>query len=226
MKKLLDVLYRHDYLTALGLGVALTALSYGLGVTLGWITGVNLLEAFAVFTSYVCTYLCVRQRRINYPIGAISSFAYFLLFWQADLLGSATLNAYLVIILVYGFFRWRSDTNTLPVSRVQLKWIPAYAGVTIVAYFLGSWIVTALGGQLAFWDVFILVGTILAQFLLDNKKLENWVIWFLVDVVAIYVYFSQGLQLAGFQYIFFTANTVYGFFAWYNSMKAGKSVEV
>jgi nicotinamide mononucleotide transporter len=202
------------------IGVVLTALSYAVAKGFGWVDSVNPLEAFAVFTSYASTYLCVVQRRANYVFGAISTAAYSVLFFQWGLIASAVLNAYLAPSLLYGWFRWRKDSETRPVGHVQLKWVPVYLAVTAAAYFGGIAIVGALGGQFATWDVVILVGSILAQFLLDNKRIETWIIWAVVNVAAIYVYFSSGLPLAGFQYIFFLANTVYGYVMWRNSMKA------
>ena len=118
-----SLVLNRDTAVALGLAVVLTGTSYVLAFALGWITEVNLLEAFAVATSYACTYLCVRQRRVNYPIGALSTAAYCLLFWQQGLLASAALNAYLTPMLVYGWFRWRSDAETRPVTRLALRWV-------------------------------------------------------------------------------------------------------
>src|SRR5690242_645929 len=74
------------------LGIILTALSYGVGLGAGWIASLSWLEVFAVFTSYVCTYLCVMERRINYPIGAISTAAYMVLFYQFGLVASMAIN--------------------------------------------------------------------------------------------------------------------------------------
>ena len=122
-----------DYLVSIVVGVVLTGVSYGIGAYYGWNAGnTNWLEIFAVFTSYACTYLCVVERRWNYPIGAISSVAYAILFWQTHLYSSAILNLYLVPTLVYGWIRWRKDTNTRPISHVQIKWLPVYLGVTAV----------------------------------------------------------------------------------------------
>lgn len=112
---------RHMTESIIIIGVVLTALSYIVGIQAHWITSVNWVEVFAVFTSYSCTWLCVKERRINYPIGAISSVAYVILFLQADLVASAVLNAYLVPTLVYGWIRWRKDINTRPITHVGLK---------------------------------------------------------------------------------------------------------
>lgn len=204
------------------IAVVLTALSYYVGFEANWITTINWLEVFAVFTSYSCTYLCVVERRINYPIGATSTIAYAILFFQQNLNASALLNAYLTFQLIYGWFRWRSDAVARPVSFVGLKWWPAYAAATAGFYLGAVWIAGALGSGFVWTDAAILIGSILAQFLLDNKKLENWAVWFVVDVFAIYEYASAGLSLAAFQYVFFLANTIYGYYCWNKSRSKHK----
>lgn len=200
------------------IGFVLTALSYAVALGAGWVTGLNGLEVFAVFTSYVCTFLCVMERRINYPIGAISCFAYALLFFQTGLYASTIINAYLTIALVYGWFRWRSDAATRPVSHLQWKWVPVYVLVTGVFYYAALSLVTWAGGSLALTDTVVLVGSMLAQFLLDNKKLETWYVWAVVNVFAIYTYATAGLPLAAFQYVFFLLNAFYGLWVWKRSM--------
>ncbi len=211
---------KRDLLESIVIGMFLTLLSYVIGIAAGWIEPetLNWLEVFAVLTSYSCTYLCVKERRINYPIGAVSTAAYSILFLQSGLLASAILNIYLVPTLVYGWFRWRADDNTRPVMHVRLKMIPVYLAVALLGYTGAALISQMLGGALAWTDGMILVGTILAQFLLDNKKLETWIIWALVNVFAIYTYATSGLPLVAFQYIFFLANTIYGYITWKRSL--------
>jgi len=209
-----------NYVQSVVIGVVLTAISYLVGMWLGWTHSINPLEVFAVFTSYVSTYLCVVERRFNYVAGAISSAAYAWLFIDSSLLASAVLNAYLVPTLAYGWFRWRQDAVTRPVEHVKLKMIPVYLAITGAIWYGATQLITALGGHLAMTDTLILVCTILAQFLLDNKKLENWYVWAAVNVFAIYTYFTTGLNLVGFQYIFFLANVAYGWFMWNKSRKA------
>lgn len=199
---------------SIGIGVVLTALSYAVALWAGWATEVNWLEVFAVFTSYGSTWLCVRQKRWNYAFAVVSTAAYAYLFFQWGLYASMVVNIYLVPTVIYGWFRWRNDDNTRPVKHLQPRWIPAYLLVTAAFYVGAVLIITALGGVFAPVDSIILVGTILAQFLLDNKKIETWYIWAIVNVAAIYTYFASGLFLAGFQYIFFLANTVIGYLAW------------
>jgi nicotinamide mononucleotide transporter len=214
----------NDILFSILVAIVLTAISYIVGAAFGWFTELNWLEVFAVFTSYSCTYLSVRERRFNYPVGAISNAAYCILFLQYGLLASSIVTGYLTFALVYGWFRWGRDEVTKPVEHVKLRWVPVYLLVSLAGYGITLATVTALGATLAPLDSIILVATLVAQFLLDNKKIDNWAVWAVLNVVAIYVYFTAGLPLVGFQYIFFLANTAYGWYMWRKSMKTVEAV--
>jgi nicotinamide mononucleotide transporter len=217
---------KRDTTESIFVAIALTSLSYVVGILLQWITSLNFLEVFAVFTSYACTYLCVKQRRINYPIGAVSSAAYAYLFLETGLFSSAILNAYLVPMLVYGWIRWRKDSNKRPVTRMSVKMIPVYIAVAAVGYAGAVFISQSFGGAMAWTDAMVLAGTILAQFMLDNKKLENWIVWAIVNVFAIYTYITSGLFLVALQYVFFLGNTIYGYIIWKRSMRYEQSIRV
>lgn len=196
------------------IGVLLTALSYGVGLGAGWIDSLNWLEVFAVFTSYVCTFLCVVERRINYPIGAMSTAAYCVLFYQYDLMASMAINAFLVVYLIYGWFRWKSDADPRPVTRMTAKAWAIHIAVAVVSYFIIVGLASLAGGSLVWTDSVILPLTVLAQFMMDNKKFENWFVWLVLNGFAIYTYFAADLTLVGFQYIFFFLNCFYGMWAW------------
>lgn len=200
-------------------GTVLTAVSYWAGLKYQWITELNWLEIFSVYTSYVCTILCVLQSRTNYIWGVISVIALSFLFYQSKLYSSMVLNIYLIPTLVWGWFRWRSDADPRPVTFVGLGWWPVYLFVTVAVWWTLVQISTAMGAALAVNDSFILAASILAQFLLDQKKLENWAVWGIINVVAIRTYMEAGLALVAFQYVFFLLNAVWGVFAWRNSMK-------
>jgi nicotinamide mononucleotide transporter len=201
-------------------GVVATTLSYAIGFTFEWIKEISYLEAFAVFTSYMCTYLCVKERRVNYPIGAISNAAYAFLFYSFGLMGSAVVTAYLTLSLIYGWFRWKKDSETKPVGYVERKYWKYYLLATAVAFAGGFGIYHLTGAAVVWTDLAVMAGSILAQFLLDNKKMENWYVWIIVNVFAIYTYLNAGLFIAGLQYVFFLANAFYGIYVWRKSMKA------
>ena len=205
-------------LQAVILGVVLTALGYMAAPLFGWEAG-GYLEAFCVFTSYVCTVLCVMRSRSNYFWGFASVIAYSALFYGSGLYSSMVLNIYLIPTLAWGWYRWGSDSNPRPVTRVSGHWWPVYITITVTVWWGLVQISTYMGATLPATDSFILAASILAQFLLDQKKIENWAVWVVVNVVAIWTYAGADLPMVVFQYVFFLANTVIGGYAWYKSMR-------
>jgi nicotinamide mononucleotide transporter len=129
------------------------------------------------------------------------------------------LNVYLVPTLIYGWFIWGKDENTKPVEFVSWKMWPVYLGVTALTYLILYAITTKMNATLAYMDSFLLVGSILAQWLMDRKKIENWLIWTIVNVVSIYTYWEAGLVVLAIQFIFFLLNAFWGLYEWRRSMK-------
>lgn len=202
------------------IGVVLTALSYAVGLGMDWIEELDTLEAFAVFTSYVSTFLFVVERRLCYVWGAVSTVAYCVLFYRFDLNASMAINAFLSVYLIYGWLRWRRDDNTLPITRMTRgDWLLA-AAITGVGYLIVVVLSKTFDGALVWTDSVILVGTLLAQWLLDNKKYDTWLVWAAMNCFAIYTYFNTGLALVGFQYIFFLANAFWAYTVWLKTYRA------
>jgi nicotinamide mononucleotide transporter len=198
----------------------LTGSSYLISYYFNWINSINWVEFVSVFTSFQCTYLCVYQSRNNYPIGAISVVALGVLFYQQQLYASMALQIWLFPALLYGWFRWGPDTDTRPVTFVNYKKHGLiYLAVTGFVYVICLNINDYFGGTMAGLDSAILVFSILAQFLLDNKKLENWIVWLAVDVISVYEYADQGLYVLAIQMALFGVNAIWGFYEWNETRK-------
>lgn len=209
------------------IAIMLTTLYYSVAFGFGWIKEVNWVELVAILTSFSCTYMCNWQTRWNYPMGVITTVFYSWLFFQSpETIALAIFNLYLVFSLAYGWFRWRDDNNTRPVSRMTVNdWlIHIMLGVAVFALFI--WVCVGVDmylhektlsqaiEALSWIDVSLAAASGVAQFALDNKKLENWVIWLLVDIVSIPYFIHVGLYGAAFQYMFFGANTIWAFSLW------------
>lgn len=215
-----------NFIKALILGVILTQISFVVATNLGWNYEFNWLEYIAVASSYACTLLCVWQSRWNYPIGVFTTFLYSILLWQWGMPALAIFNLYLVFSLAYGYWRWGPDGKSLPVTDLKFDgWLLGYVGLGVCIYFMligADWFILQKELQAApmlATDIIAAVLSGIAQFLLDNKKRQTWMVWAVVNVFSIYLFVAQGLYLVMFQYIFFLGNTIYGWISWTRSMK-------
>jgi nicotinamide mononucleotide transporter len=202
------------------IGLFFTALTFTVAVLVGWVdpAHINGWEVAAGFLNYGATYLTIKQRRFAYTIGVVASGMYALVYGQAGLIASAVLSGYLTITLIYGYFRWGKDSDSRPVHHLSWKWAPVYLIATAALYFGAVGISTLFGGTFAFWDGAILALTILAQLLLDQKVIETWIIWTLVNIVGVTLYFTSELYFAAAQQLIFGIANLWGFLAWRKSM--------
>lgn len=208
------------FTVALTASILATVASLAIGVLLlgaevpGW------LEVAAVLTSFGSTFLFVFERRQCYVWGVVTTLLYAMLFLNYQLLGSSIIQLYLMGALVYGYFRWGRDSDTRPVTKVRpLRWWGMYAIVTLSTWSGAVLISESLGNPVPLWDSAILALSILAQWLLDNKKVETWFVWVVINVIAVPLYWSQGLSLVAVQYVVFLINAFYGWYVWTKSMQ-------
>lgn len=69
-------------------------------------------------------------------------------------------------------------------------------------------------------DAFTTILSLAAQYLLNRKTIENWLLWIVADVIYIWLYISRGLQLTAVLYFVFLCLCVAGFLNWRRSLKA------
>jgi len=216
----------NPFIQAALVAVILTSLSYLAAVALGWIApgSLNGMEILAGGLNYVATFLCIKQKRSYALVGVVGSAAWSYVFFSQGLIASGAVNLYLVLTLIYGYWRWGKDGSTRPVRYLQLKWAPVYLGATGLIYLGAVWLTQSLGGSFVFWDAAILVLTILAQLLQDQKIILAWVVWTLVNIVGVILYFNSGIYFALMQQLVFGLANIWGWIEWRKTMNTEKSI--
>lgn len=181
------------------------------------LNNVTALEGFAVWSSYVCTIMVVAGMRLNFIFAVVTTGAYSALAYQNNLFASAGLNAYLVPMAIAGWFLWgREDTRrvTSIFHKPNIPLIAALAGICLLIYGATSQFVAYLGGVMPREDSAILILTIVAQMMMSFRKLECWIVWTAVNVIAIVVYAEADLILVALQYWYFLFNGIFAFYWW------------
>jgi nicotinamide mononucleotide transporter len=71
------------------------------------------------------------------------------------------------------------------------------------------------GGSSSFWDALTTAISLGAQWLLNRKRLENWIFWLVVDVIYVPLYLSKELYLTSILYTVFLAMATVGLLRWH-----------
>ena len=188
------------------------------------------LEAAATVLTLACIIFAARANIATFTLGVLSTILYFLFFYQARLYSSMALQVIFLCFNIYGYYQWtrpktgeENDKNQLKVGRYKANKYWLFAGIIVVGTIIWGLIMshppTALAIEFAeakypYIDAFILVASLVAQYMLAKKKIENWIIWIIVDVIATGLYAASGAIFTAILYGVLVFNAIYGLYEW------------
>lgn len=180
-------------------------------------------EWFAAAFGLACVALVVRESVWSWPVGLVQVCLYVWVFGQARLYSDALLHVVYVVLQIYGWQRWAragAGGGELAVRRLTARaaagWLAVVAAGTAA---LGLLTDRLAGAALPYWDAAIAASSLVAQYLLARKVLENWLIWIAVDVLAVGVYSARELYATAALYAVFLGLAVTGWIAWRRSYR-------
>lgn len=182
----------------------------------------SIAEMIAVIAAIAYLLLAVRQHIACWLFAAISTSIYIGLFLQVKLYMEAVLNAFYLVMAVYGWMQWRKGSaggSERPVTRKSLR----YHGTAILlvsALALSNGYVLQLMTDAAFpyIDSSTTWFAIWATFLMAKKYLENWWYWLVIDVASIAIFWQRDLQLTALLYCVYVAIIPIGYMSWKRTM--------
>ena len=68
-------------------------------------------------------------------------------------------------------------------------------------------------------DSLILTFSVLAQFMLMGRRIENWYVWLAVNTLAVPLYMTRGLNLTAGLYFLFWINARHGLYQWRKELR-------
>jgi len=187
------------------------------------------IEIAAVILGVCNITLLIRRSIWNYPFGIVMVIFYMKIFYDAKLYADTGLQVFFLIVQIYGWAHWlgrRDASGRVIVRRITRNQALAYAaaGAAGVAA-MGALLSRFTDAALPYWDSTIAVFSVIAQVLLARRRLENWLVWVGVDIVAIGVYWAKGLYPTTGLYAVFLVLATLGYFAWRRAYKSGEAIE-
>lgn len=186
------------------------------------------IELFAAGLGVVNVWLVVKRNVWNYPFGLVMVTLYGLVFFRARLYSDAILQVYYFAMNVFGWWYWLKGRDTQGHVRPELLGAPGRllaALATLAGAAAGGYLfATYTNAAAPYLDAFIAAASVIAQYLMSIRKIENWVWWIAVDTVAVGVYFWKGLFPTAILYVIFLSLSVAGLTAWRKQLKATQEV--
>ncbi len=196
-----------------------------------WNYNVSHLEFYAIISGLLAVWLSGMANVWSWPIGMLNVALYFFLFFQVQLYPDMFLQIFFFVTNAIGWWRWthpqpgeEDRKRELKVSFMTGKdiftvFVIGVIGIFTLGFFAGrlhEFIPAIFTKPSAFpyVDSFITVTSIAATFYMIKKKVECWVMWLLIDMVATPLYFIRDIKLTGFLYLIYCFIAAFALWNW------------
>ena len=202
----------------------LVTIPLGGGYAMSWIEAVGTLFGLA------CIWFASQEKTINYLFGLINVSLFAIIFFQIQLYGLLILQLFFFCANLYGWYAWTRPANEQG-ETLQIRWLsrpkllltvlvsiiaialltrfidPVFAALARTSVSL----LNLFGANLAipepspdafpFWDACMTVLSVVAETLKNQKYVENWILWVVINLISIGVYAAQGVYAMSLEYL-------------------------
>jgi nicotinamide mononucleotide transporter len=176
------------------------------------------LEIVAFIVSVLGVWLTTRRSLWNFPFSLLSVLLYAVIFYQVKLYADMGLQGVFAATLLYGLWQWlrgRKADGEIRVARISARelLISAAAGAATAAL-LGFGLYSRTDASLPWMDSLLFAGSLVASVWAARRRVANWTLWIVVDVLYVLVYLSKHLYLTALLYGVFVGLAVLGLRDW------------
>jgi nicotinamide mononucleotide transporter len=197
-------------------------------------------EWIAVLLSIAYVILAARENQWCWLAAFLSTAIYTILFFHVNLLMDSLLNAYYLIMAVYGWLSWRGWSllqwcqSVLHTVKPRLKTLKEKQTVsernlrvwlmkqhvfwslllTLISIVVGYGMASKTSASFPYLDTFTTVFSLFATYLLTQKIVEQWLYWIVIDLLEIYIYIQKGLLPTASLFVIYVVLAIVGYSRW------------
>ena len=176
----------------------------------------TLLALCSGIAGVISVVLCSQKKLSFYFWGILQLVTILIISYQTGLYGKVLENGFYLVTMLLGFWLWDKNKTDNEVKTETM----GFSDYAILAVFVPllifgvSLFIVDSNSEQPFLDTLTTVIGIIAQIMLIFRFREQWVLWFILDVLCIALWAKDGNWCLMIQYIFWTINCVYGYFCW------------
>jgi len=185
---------------------------------------VSTLEWIAALAGAVSVYLSARENIWSWPTAIVNVGLYIIVFRRAGLYSDMGLQVVYLALSIYGWYQWLyggANRTELTVSRATAReWLIVTPIVLVFWIALARYTATLPGVALPSLDAGLATVSLVAQWMMTRKIIENWMLWIVADIIYVPMYVYKGLPVTAVLYAVFLVLAVVGLRSWSRSYRA------
>ncbi len=172
-------------------------------------------ELLGFVTGGLCVWLTMRASVLNFPVGIANSALFLVLFTSARLWADAGLQVVFIALGALGWWQWmRGSSTSDAVHHSGSRLLAGCLAVVVVATAGLTVILRAADDVSPFWDALTTALSLVAQWLLNTRRIATWYFWIAADLIYIPLYAGKDLYLTAVIYVLFLGLCLNGLRLW------------
>jgi len=182
------------------------------------IIGSSWIEPTAVILAIAYLLLAIKQNISCWFAAFFSSLLYFFVMYSVGLYMEAGLQIFYCIMAVYGWTQWRitlpGNSKFLVKTWNRDQHIKAILLIILLAIVSGWALEKFTNAALPFLDSLTTWGAIVTTYMVAKRLLENWIYWFVIDTISVFLFYSRGLILTSILFLVYLIIIYFGYKSW------------
>lgn len=177
-----------------------------------------IIESIGAALAIAYLLLALKQNRLCWFAWIASSILYLYVMYQAGLYMESLLQVFYLCMGFYGLSQWSKTINDNQNTYVDLwsigNHIFAISLVIVLSFLSGTLLSNFSNAALPFIDAFTTWGAIVASYMVAKKILENWIYWFIIDFISVFIFASRGLYFTSALFVTYLVIIYFGYKSW------------
>ena len=135
--------------------------------------------------------LALKQNKLCWFSLIAISIQYLYVMYQAGLYMESLLQVFYLCMGFYGLSQWTKTINNNQNTYVDIwsigNHIFAISLIIVLSFLSGILLSNFSNAALPFIDAFTTWGAIVASYMVAKKILENWIYWFVIDFISVFI---------------------------------------
>ena len=178
-----------------------------------------LLEIFAVIFAITYLILAVRQNILCWYAAFLSTAIYTFLYWDVSLYMESILNVYYLLMAIYGWVNWNNKNDQIDLPIMEWSINKHFISILIILFFtlVSGFLLNNTEAARPYLDSFTTWGSVFTTYMVTQKILSNWLYWFVINGVGIFLNIDKELYLTALLLLSYQVISILGFINWRKS---------
>lgn len=184
----------------------------------------NKLDTLGTVLGFLYLILEFRASIWMWVVGSVMPAIYIVVLYQAGIYADCGMEVYYFLAGIYGLIYWMKG-GVKKGKSVEISHTPRNKYCSLILITLILWATLAVflrlctDSRVPYIDSLSTALSVMGMWMLSRKYIEQWGIWFVVDIISTGLYIYKGVYGRSILYGIYTIMALYGYYIWWRKFQ-------